>query len=237
MIRINLLPFRAARKKENIRRQVSVFLLSFALVLILLFWYNHSLEKKTELLSDKIDRTRKELETYKEINREIADIQKKLKILKAKTEVIETLQASRREPVLMLDKMTDVVVPKRMWFTKLKTTEKISKAETPKKKGKRGKKDKKKEEVQAKPETITVLEIEGVALDNRTVADFMTRLESSYMFTNINLKTLQKVSIKDVNLKQFVLTLQKAPLDKMKAGDGKEAITVSSARVGKNEKN
>ena len=96
MIRINLLPFRAARKKENIRRQVSVFLLSFALVLILLFWYNHSLEKKTELLSDKIDRTRKELETYKEINREIADIQKKLKILKAKTEVIETDRKSTR---------------------------------------------------------------------------------------------------------------------------------------------
>ena len=35
MIRINLLPFRAARKKENVRRQVSVFLLSLVLVVII----------------------------------------------------------------------------------------------------------------------------------------------------------------------------------------------------------
>ena len=43
MIRINLLPFRAARKKENIRRQVSIFLLSLAFLLIILFYYNWSL--------------------------------------------------------------------------------------------------------------------------------------------------------------------------------------------------
>ena len=40
MIRINLLPFRAARKKENVRRQVSVFLLSFVLIIIGVFYYN-----------------------------------------------------------------------------------------------------------------------------------------------------------------------------------------------------
>ncbi|RLB32469.1 MAG: pilus assembly protein PilN, partial [Deltaproteobacteria bacterium] len=28
MIRINLLPFRAARKKENIKRQISIFVLT-----------------------------------------------------------------------------------------------------------------------------------------------------------------------------------------------------------------
>ena len=34
MIRINLLPFRAARKKENVRRQISLFLLSLAFLLV-----------------------------------------------------------------------------------------------------------------------------------------------------------------------------------------------------------
>ena len=34
MIRINLLPFRSTRQKENIRRQLSVFLLSIILTLV-----------------------------------------------------------------------------------------------------------------------------------------------------------------------------------------------------------
>ena len=40
MIRINLLPFRAARKKENVRRQISIFLLSFALIIIAVVYWN-----------------------------------------------------------------------------------------------------------------------------------------------------------------------------------------------------
>lgn len=229
MIRINLVPFRAARKKENIRRQVSVFLLSVLLVLILLVWYNHSLTKKIEVLSNKIESTQKELDTYREINKEIAEIKNKLRILKAKTEVIEKLQASRREPVRMLDKMTEMVVSKRMWFTNFKATEKVSKENTPTQR----KKGSKKKAVKSKPETITVLEIKGVAIDNKTVADFMTRLENSPMFFDINLKTIQQVSIKDVNLKEFVVTLQKAPPDTVEKENNKEGIKVSSARVGK----
>ena len=34
MIRINLLPFRAARKKENIKRQITVFILVVVLFLV-----------------------------------------------------------------------------------------------------------------------------------------------------------------------------------------------------------
>ncbi len=235
MIRINLIPFRAARKKENIRRQVSLFLLSFFLVLILLVWFNFSLSKKIEVLNDKVKSTQRELDTYREINREIAEIKNKLKILKAKTEVIEKLQASRREPVRMLDKMTELVVPKRMWFTKFKASEKVSKDAAPTtKKGKKGQPNKKVKP--SKPETITVLEIKGVALDNKTVADFMTRLEGSPVFSNINLKTIQQITIKDVNLKEFVVTLQKVTPDKIKKGESNESVKVSSARVGKYEK-
>jgi type IV pilus assembly protein PilN len=36
MIRINLLPFRAARKKENIRRQLSIYVLSVVCLLLLM---------------------------------------------------------------------------------------------------------------------------------------------------------------------------------------------------------
>ena len=40
MIRINLLPFRSARKKENIRRQLSIFLLSLILAVVAIFGVN-----------------------------------------------------------------------------------------------------------------------------------------------------------------------------------------------------
>lgn len=42
MIRINLLPYRAAQKKENIRRQISIFLLLLILMTLALFFSTSS---------------------------------------------------------------------------------------------------------------------------------------------------------------------------------------------------
>ncbi len=121
MIRINLLPFRSDRKKENIRRQVSIFLLSLAFMLIILFYYNFSLNSKIDNLNAKIKDTNSELEKYEKINKEIAEIKKKLDNLKKKMAVMDTLEAGRFAPIRLMDAMTQVVVPKRMWFTSLQS--------------------------------------------------------------------------------------------------------------------
>lgn len=121
MIRINLLPFRAARKKENIRRQISIFLLSLAFLLIILFYYNFSLNSKIGNLDASIKTTKAALGKYEKINKEIAQIKKKLTNLKKKMAVMDTLEANRFIPVKLLDTMTQVIVPKRMWFTRLNT--------------------------------------------------------------------------------------------------------------------
>lgn len=121
MIRINLLPFRSDRKKENIRRQVSIFLLSLAFMLIILFYYNFSLGSKIDNLNAKIKDTKSDLEKYDKINKEIAEIKKKLDNLKKKMAVMDTLEAGRFAPVRLMDAMTQVVVPKRMWFTSLQS--------------------------------------------------------------------------------------------------------------------
>ena len=121
MIRINLLPFRSARKKENIRRQVSIFLLSLAFMLIILFYYNFSLNSKIDNLNAKIKDTKSELEKYEKINKEIAEIKKKLDNLKKKMAVMDTLEAGRFAPIRLMDAMTQVIVPKRMWFTNLQS--------------------------------------------------------------------------------------------------------------------
>ena len=121
MIRINLLPFRAARKKENIRRQVTIFLLSSALLLIMLFYYDFSLNGRIAKLDAKIKGTQEELKKFEKINKDIAQIKKKLRNLKKKMAVMDTLEANRFAPVRLLDAMTQVIVPKRMWFTRLQS--------------------------------------------------------------------------------------------------------------------
>jgi type IV pilus assembly protein PilN len=180
MIRINLLPFRAARKKENIRRQVSIFLLSIAFLLIVLFYYNWSLSNKIDDLNASIKKTQTELDKYDKINKEIAEIKKKLSNLKNKLAVMDTLEANRFEPTRLMDAMTQIIVPKRMWFTRLESKDQD-------------------------------LKINGIALDNKTVADFMVRLEQSGLFSDVDLNTLKQTTVQKSNLKSFQISCKKKP--------------------------
>lgn len=181
MIRINLLPFRAARKKENIRRQVSIFMLSLVFLLIIFFYYNFSLSNKIDSLNTNIKNTKTELAKYNKINNEIAQIKKKLNNLEKKLAVMKTLEANRFEPTRLLDIMTQVVVPKRMWFTYLES---------------RGQN----------------VRINGIALDNKTVADFMVRLEDCGLFKEVDLKTLKRTKAQATDLKSFAISCTKKPL-------------------------
>lgn len=210
MIRINLLPFRAARKKENIRRQVSIFFLILFFMSALLVWYNVSLNNKTKKLKMLITDTEKELETYNNINKEITEIKKNLQVLQTKTDVMEELEIKRREPLEILDAMTEMIVGNRMWFTSFEVKEKVQVQSEPAK----GKQTKKQPAVSngipvKQPQRVVDIIIKGVALDSKTVADFMTRLESSPLFSEINLKTIRQVNIKGLNLVEFEVNLNK----------------------------
>ena len=146
MIRINLLPFRAARKKENIRRQVSVFFLCLLLVMVVLVWVHFYLGNKQTRLTTSVSDTKKELALYKKKNDEINEIRKKLKDLEMRQNVIEDLEKQRFEPVHIMEELTDKIVPERMWLTRLNIGG-------------------------------NQMDIDGIALDNKTVADFIDNLE------------------------------------------------------------
>ncbi len=178
MIRINLLPFRAARKKENIRRQISIFLLSFLLVTLIMIYYNMRLNSKIQDLNTRTNKITKELAQYNKINNEIKSIKKKLELLTKKTDVIKNLELSREDSVRLLDAMTEMVIEKRMWLSILETKEKT-------------------------------VNIKGVALDNKTVADFMTRLEASKLFKKVELKTTKQHKFKkSINLRNFIIYIK-----------------------------
>jgi type IV pilus assembly protein PilN len=178
MIRINLLPFRAARKKENVRRQFSVFLLSLVLIVVALILIQTILAGKIDRLNDQITYTKSEIEKYAKINEEIQVIKKKIEVLNKKIEVIKNLEANRTEPVKLLDAMTGLTVANRMWFT----------------------------DFSSKDGTVT---IDGIALDNKTVADFMTRLEKSNLFSVVNLKTLKQTAFQQIDMKTFSINCNK----------------------------
>jgi len=181
MIRINLLPFRAARKKENIRRQASVFLLTILFITVALFYHNSSLTGKIETLTISKENKKKEIKKYNKVNKEISDIKKKLDIMKKKVEIVNKIGDDRKKPVMLLDAMTNMIIPKRMWLTQLR-------------------------------EAKDAITINGIALDNKTVADFMTRLQDSKLFSSVNLKNLTQHEIKDKNLtlKKFDIKLNRA---------------------------
>lgn len=183
MIRINLLPFRSTRKKENIRRQLSIFLLSLAFAVVAIFGIYFLLSSQVDDLNSRIASTQAELEKYDKINREIEEIKKKLDNLNKKLTVIRELEVSRYEPVRLMDTLAQVIIEKRMWFTAL----------------------------DAKADMVS---ISGVAMDDKTVADFMVRLEGSGLFSLVSLKTLRQVEIQKTNLKSFEISCQKKPIIK-----------------------
>lgn len=177
MIRINLLPFRAARKQENVRRQLGYLLLGLLLTLAGLTVFNISLGNKIDSLSAKIETTKKQVEKYRRDALEVDEIKKKLATLKKKTEVINNLENNRQWPVRLMDTMTQVVVQQRMWLTRFAVRN-------------------------------NALDLNGIAIDNKTVADFMTRLEKTGLFADVALRKLEQKVIGSSNLKQFQISCQ-----------------------------
>jgi len=191
MIRLNLLPFRAARKKENVRRQVSVILLTLILCVIVMFYLFITLSSKINDLNTQIKETKAEVEKYNRINKKIAGIKKKLNILQKKQQVIDTLELNRKEPVRLLDAMTKLIVARRMYF----------------------------DSFSSKGNTVKV---SGIALDNQTVADFMSRLEKSKLFQSVKLGPIKQKRVRQANLKSFQITCVKSPLQKPNKSKAKE---------------
>jgi type IV pilus assembly protein PilN len=178
MIRINLLPFRKARKKENVRQQVSVFVLVLIFLIVGMSYLALTLNRKIENLDSRIKTSTQQLSELAVLTKEIDEIKKKLDTIKKKTTIIKNLERNRKSSVILLDTMTNMVIPGRMWFTSLSD---ISES----------------------------VEINGLALDNKTVADFMIKLEGSKLFSGVSLKTLKQQAIKDVILKNFEISCRK----------------------------
>jgi len=187
MIRINLLPVRAARKKENVRQQVSMFFLCVVFVLCVMGYLTISMNRTISGLNGKIELAKAELQKYQAIEKKVLKIKKELKKLEEKMDIIAQLEANRTGPVRFMDALTGLVLADKMWLTTLTET--------------RGK-----------------MKMAGVATDNKTVADFMSRLEGSPDFKAVDLISSKQIAQQDKKLKAFTITCQVSRTRLEKAG-------------------
>jgi len=120
MIRINLLPFRLARKKENIRRQVSVFLLSILLIGAALFGGTQYIDAKILKIKGEIKGVDAEITLYKEKAQRVTQIKKQLKLLNDKLKIVASLKTRKNEQQILLEEVAERIVKTRMWVESLK---------------------------------------------------------------------------------------------------------------------
>ena len=117
MIKINLLPFRAARKRENIKRQVTVYALSSILALLVLGWISIQLFSKASDLKNEEKRLNAELATFKAELDEIKSLERKIAEIKTKLNVIKDLEKGKTGPVFLLSDVAGAVPKDKLWLT------------------------------------------------------------------------------------------------------------------------
>jgi len=117
MIKINLLPFRTAKKLENIRMQVSVYILTVVLLVAVLGFLFIRLGSELNENRDKNTQLKKELESYAALLKRVDELKKNREDLKGKLDVIQALEAQKAGPVMLFDEIS-IAVPKGKLFLK-----------------------------------------------------------------------------------------------------------------------
>ncbi|MBN2124569.1 MAG: PilN domain-containing protein [Deltaproteobacteria bacterium] len=176
MIRINLLPFRAARKKENVKRQISIYFLVVLLLLAGMAFYFFRLNSTLSRLKEDEQTVRAQLKTYEDTIKRITELEKRIADIKKKLDVIKALEKNKTGPVHLLDEIAMAVPKDKLWLTSLN-------------------------------ENAGQLTLQGTAMDNETVAQFMTNLEKSEYITAVDLQSTRMRDLAKYNLRisDFVL--------------------------------
>lgn len=120
MIRINLLPVRARKKKEDIRQQVIVYAVCVALVAGASGYLYMKNSSEMKSIKGKIAAVEKEIGKHKKLQQKIKNLLKQEAEVKKKLGIITTLSGRRGRLVHMLEELS-VTLPKgKMWFESLK---------------------------------------------------------------------------------------------------------------------
>lgn len=117
MIKINLLPVRAAKKRETAKQQIAIFVGSLVLVLAVAATTYALTIGKIKATKDEISRSQAELQSLKTKIGEIENIKKLQAEVKKKLEVLNQLRKERTGPANRLTALS-AASPEKLWLTK-----------------------------------------------------------------------------------------------------------------------
>ncbi len=124
MIKINLLPVRLARKKENAQRQLSVYVLSVLFLVLVMSYVAISFSDRAKSLSAELDETRTETTKYQKTVQEMDQQKKRKEFIQEKLALINQLQLTKSGPVHILDDISAKLPPRKLWLTTLRQDQK-----------------------------------------------------------------------------------------------------------------
>ncbi len=115
MIRINLLPVRAAKKREFGRQQLMLFGLLILIAIIgNWFWYNR-VDNDLAQLDGQISHTRSEIAQLEKTIGEVKSITQDKKALEDKLKILDALKKGRTGPVKVMDELA-TLIPSKVWL-------------------------------------------------------------------------------------------------------------------------
>lgn len=173
MIRINLLPVRAERRKELLRRHVALVVLLFVVVAGTIATVHAMIGADIDRARQRISERKAEIARLQKVIGEVKEFRKKKRDLEEKLDVIARLEERQRGPSRVLYEIARLI-PEKMWIEKLR-------------------------------DNGGQIDLEGYAIDNQTIARFMTDLERSPLFRGVRLEVTKQVTKGGVNLKSFTI--------------------------------
>lgn len=174
MIRINLLPVKAAQKKEMLRGQLIILLLAVVVVLAGCIGVYASLLGKIEEEKAEIAKIENEINSLRKKIGEVGRIKKLQKELQGKLDVLGKIKEGQTGPVHLLDELRNAL-PDKLWITAFK-------------------------------ESGGNISLQGVGLNEPTVAQFLQNLESSPYYQNVELKVIEQIPASGRKLQRFDVT-------------------------------
>ncbi|ATX82587.1 type IV pilus assembly protein PilN [Mariprofundus ferrinatatus] len=178
MIRINLIPYRAAKRQQQIMQHLFIFggVILIAALLSLAAYSAASMQ-----LYDLKDETVKLQQQNAELKKKIGKIQN-LDNLRAnvqrKLDIIDRLQEGRFRSLKTLNEIAQVI-PDNVWIKSVK-------------------------------DSGDKIELTGLGESNKAVANFMRKLDSSPLFTDIQLLVISRVLVDGLPVRSFSLNVNRA---------------------------
>ncbi len=173
MIRINLLPVRAEKRKENLRKHFLFIIGYLACLAAVILSVHFSIVTMERNAKDRLEKVKKEIIEYEAKIKEVEGYKAKFADLADKIEIIKSLEAKQQGPAKVLNELA-LTVPEKIWV------EKVSQDN--------GK-----------------FTIKGMAIDNQTIAKFMTDLENNPKFERVRLEVSKREEKGGVVLSAFSL--------------------------------